>query len=178
MKANHFMMDSDGICLYVTIGINAKLPAKLIIVALNLILIGIIVYAVTQGIVAMVILSTLIGIFLLKYSFWNLYGKEHLVINTKTMMYQHDYGFFRTNPKLKFFQKGLSVVAQNVAGPEDNPQIRLAFHTFNTYDLPEEVYQTTLLITQRDANTVISAINSLFIEKVTEDYSLPPIFMN
>lgn len=178
MKDNHFMMDSDGICLYLTIGINAKLPAKLIIVTLNLILIGIIVFAVTQGIIAMMILSTLIWIFLLKYSFWNFYGKEHLVINTKTMMYQHDYGFFRTNPKLKFFQKGVSVVTQRVGSQDDNPQIRLAFHTYNAHDLPEEVYQTTLPIGQKDANTVISAINSLFIEKVTEDYSLPPIFMN
>lgn len=94
------------------------------------------------------------------------------------MMYQHDYGFFRTNPKLKFFQKGLSVIRKEAAEVGNNAQITLVFQTFNTYDLPEDVYQTALPIAKRNADLIIKAINSLFIEKITEDYSLPPIFMN
>lgn len=178
MKENHFIMDSDGVCLYVTIGINADLPAKLILGSLNLILLGIIAYAVSKEMIALIMFSTLCAILLIRLSFWNIFGKEHLVINTKTMMYQHDYGFFRTNPKLKFFQKGLSVIRKEAAEVGNNAQITLVFQTFNTYDLPEDVYQTALPIAKRNADLIIKAINSLFIEKITEDYSLPPIFMN
>ena len=178
MKENRFIMDSDGVCLYLTIGINADLPAKLILGFLNLILLGIIILAVSKGIMVLMILSTLCAIPLIRLSFWNIYGKEHLVINTKTMMYQHDYGFFRTNPKLKFFQKGLSMIEKEAAKAGINAQVLLVFQTFNTYDLPEDVYQTVLPIAKRNADLLIKAINSLFIEKITEDYSLPPIFMN
>ncbi|WP_222538363.1 hypothetical protein [Pedobacter polysacchareus] len=178
MKENFFIMDSDGVCIYVTIGINADLPAKLILGSLNLILLGVIVLAVSKGVVALMIFSTLCAILLIRFSFWNIYGKEHLVINTKTMMYQHDYGFFRTNPKLKFFQKGLSVIGKEATKAGSNAQILMIFQTYNHYDLPEDVYQTALPIAKRNADLLIKAINSLFIEKITEDYSLPPIFMN
>ncbi|SHG39422.1 hypothetical protein [Pedobacter caeni] len=178
MKDNGFMIDSDGICLFITLTLRPSLPGRLILIFLNAVLAGIITVAAIHEIPALLIVSALIFLLLIRYSLWNFYGKEHLTINTKSIRYQHEYGFFKTTAQTNKIGRSLMVEAQNIYQSGKSKQVRLVFVSHDENDFPEEVYHVAIPITQKNANAVIRGINLLYMDKVTDDYSLPPIHMN
>ncbi|RQO74055.1 hypothetical protein DBR43_01215 [Pedobacter sp. KBW06] len=178
MKDNGFMIDSDGICLFITLTLRTSLAGRLVLIFLNMMCTGIIVLAAAERITALILASTVIFLLLIRYSLWNFYGKEYLTINTKSIRYQHDYGFFKTTPQINKIGTSLMVQAQNIYQTGKPKQVRLVFISHNELDFPEEVYHVAIPITQKNANAVIRGINLLYLDKVTDDYSLPPIHMN
>ncbi|MNR02609.1 hypothetical protein D3C85_1184650 [compost metagenome] len=178
MKDNGFIIDSDGICLFITLTLRTHLFGKLTLIFLNLAVAGIAIMAVTEGIPALDIVSVLILLFLIRYSLWNFYGKEHLTINTKSIRYQHEYGFFKTTAQTNKIGKSLMVQAQNIYQSGKSKQVRLVFISHDENDFPEEIYHVAIPITQKNANSVVRGINLLYMDKVTDNYSLPPIHMN
>jgi len=178
MKDNGFTIDSDGICLFITLTLRTSLAGRLVLIFLNIVCASIIILATTEKITAMALSFTLIFLFLIRYSLWNFYGKEYLTINTKSIRYQHDYGFFKTTPQTNKIGTSLMVQGQNIYQTGKSKQVRLVFISHNEHDFPEEVYHVAIPITQKNANAVIRGINLLYLDKVTDDYSLPPIHMN
>lgn len=178
MKDNGFTIDSDGICLFITLTLRTSLAGRRALIFLNLICAGILILATTERITALLLVSILMFLMLIKYSLWNFYGKEYLTINTKSIRYQHDYGFFKTTPQINKIGTSLMVQAQNIYQAGKSKHVRLVFISHDENDFPEEIYHVAIPITQKNANAVIRGINLLYLDKVTDDYSLPPIHMN
>lgn len=102
---NRIEINSDGINAYAKISVNAsKLGIKILagFLVLEIIIVLGLLWQLKSEEVISVIIPILIGLIIfvglpIKYLLWNLYGNEELIVNTKTISWLYDYGFFKTN---------------------------------------------------------------------------------
>ena len=116
--SNSTIKHSDGINLYVEFSVRAKPIGKIILSILILFTLAafiIIFSTLDQEEIGKFIIPLSMPCFLFlvipkRYLIWNLYGKENLIINSKTISYNYDYGFIRTNLKtIPFYHLGTGI---------------------------------------------------------------------
>ncbi|MES2064319.1 MAG: hypothetical protein V4456_20550 [Bacteroidota bacterium] len=168
---------SDEICVYVSIGVSNPLYGKIALVLADAIILSVLILAIVIWIPALALVSTMFLFFLTKYTLWNLYGRENVIINTKTVSYQHDYGFFRTGYTTVPFKKGLSLKV-GPAKPAENKELLLLISSYNDNDLPVDIYTTTLSMPEDDVIRLDTLMKQLFVDKMADEYMLPPIHLN
>ncbi len=161
---------TDGINVYVTSKIQANSFGKIALTLLNtglLIFYGWFVSTIEQNEAGKMFIPVILlfGAFIYlpwRYWFWNFYGKEHIIINTKTISLINDYGIIRTNPKtIPHFQ--LATNYEFVREINEKPYGRLHFISYNPEtNLPEEVYQTTILLVKDDLDKIRDNITLVF----------------
>src|ERR1700761_486593 len=101
MQIKHPRIFSDDVCIYVFANTNHALWRKAILILASLFMFSVVCFSLAIWLPDLTILSLIIGFMVLRYSLWNIYGEENLIINTKSLSYQHGYGFFRTGYKIK-----------------------------------------------------------------------------
>lgn len=178
MKYNEFDIRYDGVCLYLSIKTQASVYAKLILCLLNIMLISLIILSITVQIVALAIFLVALFLLLIRYTAWNFWGGEYVIINSKTISYQYDYGFLITAMTTKKIGKVLhseKLVVHQYGKPE---QQTIVFSTYDENELPETIYQLAIPISDKDAESVLLGVNIVFLDKVADDYSLPPLYLN
>lgn len=178
MKDNGFSIDSDGVCLSINASLSTPLTGKLILIFLNLLNAGLLVFAIIEEVVPLALFIAAIFLLLIRYSLWNFYGKEYLTINTKSLRFQYDYGFFRTNPQIKKIGRNLSLQATNVYQMGRKTQLQVIFVCSDENDFPEEIHRMAIPISKKNADELVKLVHMIYIEKITNEYSLPPIYMN
>lgn len=176
---NNCLIKTDGVCLYVSTEVRAERTGKLMLLVLNLLIwTGIVALianvedrAIGEALLLLLIMGVIRHYTLGKYTLWNFFGKESF-INTKSFSYQHDYGFYRTNLTTKDFTR-LRVEYRNLREEKGTLSGKLFFFHYNERELPELLFETTLLIPQKYAECIIAGINELFADRMAEKYQFP-----
>ena len=110
---NRIEITSDGINAYAKIQVNAsKIGIRVlsVLLVIELILIGWIYSNLkadeTQSMAVpfLIIIIFFVGL-PVKFLLWNVYGNEYLTVNTKSISWSYDYGFFRTNLKTVKYER-------------------------------------------------------------------------
>ncbi len=160
----------DGINIYSTLKIHASSIGKIVLTIFLLVFLGVLILVVStieqeeiaSVIIPIVIISAIIIFFPLRYLIWNIYGKEILIINAKSISYYYDYGFFRTNLKTILFTR-LGTQIEFVREYDGMENGRLILYNYREVDdLPEEIHRTSILI---DLNLLVeldTEISELF----------------
>lgn len=171
---SNMKITSNGICTYVTILVKPKATGIMLLLFVNMANAAVIYFAFTQNILALLFISLAVATFLIKYSLWNLMGKENLIISTKTITYQNDYGFFKTQYLSKELNTFLDLQSEPAMEEKGMPQYKLQFISCDERGIPVVIYTTNLPVTEQDRETLRSHINHLFIDKESDQ---PPIFV-
>ena len=168
----------DGINIYITLINVSRLIAKIglimMCIFLSLPFFIIIIYggSDTPGGAAfgLIIFLILYIVLPLRLTIWNLFGKEHLIINTKTFSYQHDYGIILTNlktQKIDLIGLGLNVIGQ--INDEDYGKLDISNFDKET-DIPQLIYESSIYLTKSNFDTIIDNIKKIYENVEVEDF--------
>ena len=167
---NTLDIHTDGINIYATFKIQANFIGKFILIVficLILALLGI--GSKYSGedqnsdlIPFLIVILSLLIAFPLRYLVWNISGSEYLIINTKSISYNYDYGIFRTNLKTKTFSRlATEIVTEQVNNHIKKGHLRL-YEYSETNNLPQVIHETTILIENEKIEDLITQIWDLF----------------
>ena len=100
---NDYKLNSDGTYINLTLHLNSTTKGKVVLSIIVSILVGVLVYLPFSFpiinnpniILPIIVFAIIIFVFPIRYLFWNLYGKEHIIINKKKLIIGKDYGVFR-----------------------------------------------------------------------------------
>ena len=152
---NRVEISNDNVCVYYDASIK---PDTFLIIAITLVnifllILFIVIIASTYDadlpklslFVIYIVLPTIYTLTIGRTCLWNLFGKEHLVINTKSIAKKVSFGFFQSqwnsitinNPTYEI------VINERYAG-QDYGTLRFLHHDEN--DLPIEIFSTTVVL--------------------------------
>lgn len=178
MPINDLQLTYDDVCVYATTLVKATSSAKFILAFINLLFLGIIVlFLVTQVFVGALFFFGL-EIFIIKYTLWNLFGEERLIINTKAISYQQHYGFFTTSFQRIELHKRVVVLPYDQIVDGAKKSTKFLFQSYNDHDLPYVVYHSVLNIPEADFEELLRKIDQMFLDEMTTSYEMPTIYMN
>ncbi|RMD95814.1 MAG: hypothetical protein D6816_19805, partial [Bacteroidetes bacterium] len=138
---NKIEIDSDGINVFVMMNVKASRPGIItlsVFLILEIILISVLLWHFDFEEASLLVIFMLIGFAFfiglpLKYLLWNLYGNEELIVNTKSISWSYDYGFFKTNLQtVKYDTLGTGYA--KVRGDDDEELGRLLFFNYRKED--------------------------------------------
>ncbi len=168
---NTVEISNDNVCVYYDASIKPDtfLIVVLTLINLFLLLLFIIIIASTYDaglpklslFVIYVVLPTIYLLTVGRVCLWNLFGKEHLVINTKSIAKKVSFGFFQSqwnlininNPTYEI------VINERYSGQEYGT---LRFIHYDENDLPIEVFSTTVVLPIERLLTLVSELDYVY----------------
>lgn len=183
---NRIEISTDGVNAYANIEVNAsKIGIRILSIFLVLEILGVIglFSQAKSGEIASVIIPFLIVLILFVglpviYLLWNLYGKETLIVNTKSISWAYDFGFFKTNLKTVKYNR-LGTGYEKVRGEEGDEVGRLILLNFREDDnLPEVIHQTTVLLNRKEIQEFDNEISYIFENEFLNKNSFIPFSIN
>ncbi len=183
---NRINIKVDELNIYASIEVNASKIGMRILSTLLLIEFLVFVYLfsttsldeISQFVVPMIFSLILFVGIPVKYLLWNLYGKEEIIINSKSISWSYDYGFFKTNMETVTFDR-LSTNFEHVRQTGNVDIGRLLFINYRAEDnLPEILHQTTALLSKSDIEYFDNQISKIFISEFLDDYGFIPFSNN
>lgn len=178
MKDDNFEMSFDGICIYIALSVENPLMGKIFLITADLIIFGVFFTAIYTWIPGLALVSLAFLFFLLRYTLWNFFGSEYIIINTKAISYQHDYGFIRMPRVTKSINKILQLKYDSDYLDKDQIKVKLNMVSYDENDLPIIIYQVSLPVSLQNAERLDALIKQIFMDKMSDDYSLPNINLN
>ncbi len=183
---NRIVISTNGINAYIKIRVNAskigtRILSFFVIAEVIAVLVGL--FHIKSEEVVSLIIPILIIIFLfiglpLKYLLWNLFGNEVLIVNTKSISWSYDYGFFKTNLKTVKYHR-LGTAYDKVRGEKEEEVGRLTFYNFREEDnLLEFIHQTTILLSREDIQNIDRQISDIFTNDFLNQNGFIPFSAN
>lgn len=176
---NILQMNSDQVNLYITINVETKLIGKIVISGIIVsmsILIGFTLLNTDQAfdsidtVLPVFILIILIYILPIKYFLWNFFGKEHIIINTKSISHSFDYGLIRTALRTQKIDR-LALHYEAGTIKEDIEKGHLIFYNYRNEDhLPEIIYRTNAILTKEKILQIEDEIQRLYQHEFNEGF--------
>ena len=183
---NTYTKQFDGVNLYLQLSVKTKLIGKLVLFFFIIICFIAVAYLTvtsskdennnSEFIVPALIFSIIIIVFPVRYLIWNCYGKEYLILNTKTLSYYYSYHIINTTLKTKKINElsiGIEIIKE-----EDNIEYGiLIFYNINEEtNLSEFLFQTSVLLNYEDLQHIRNAIFDLFFEDEFKEIDKEEIF--
>lgn len=183
---NRIEINSDGINAYAKISVNAsqtgiKILSGFLILEIIIVL-GLLWQIKSEEVISMIIpILIVLVVFVglpIKYLLWNLYGKEELIVNTKSISWSYDYGFFKTNLQtVKYHRLGTGY--EKVKGDDDKEVGKLIFYNYREEDnLPEFIHQTTILLNKKEIEKFDKEISDVFANEFLNKNGFVPFSIN
>ena len=170
MMKNSINLKSDGINVYATMSVKAKIIGKIVLSILIILLVVFFVFITSsielqefgKAIIPLLLFFGILFFFSFRYLVWNLFGKEELIINTKTISYCYDYGVIKTNLKTVHYDKlGTGFVSSRVVNGVEFGN--LIFYNYKKEDnLPDLIHQTSVLIDVQRINEINMLIQQVY----------------
>lgn len=176
----------DGINFYATFSVKANVTGKVILSTMILILLTMYFFVAStitkedlrEMLFPMILISALIIFFPIRYLLWNLFGKETLIVNTKTVSYRYDYGILKTNLKTVHFER-LGTGFQIIKEENEIESGKLLFYNYRGEDnLPEIIHQTSVLLDTIDIQEINMEISKIFANEFNEKNDFIPYSEN
>ncbi|RZJ89361.1 MAG: hypothetical protein EOO20_11205 [Chryseobacterium sp.] len=131
-----------------------------------------------EGTPAPIIVFGLAELFIVKYTLWDVFGKERLIINDSSPSYQQHYGFFNTALNTLPFNKKIWIVDSENVIVGNNLFVKSQFEFCDKDSLTEVVYHSVLDITVADFKKFLEYIDRLFIDDLIREYAMLEINLN
>lgn len=167
----------DDLNLYIETRILKSLPAKIYMAALGLFFAipGATILWMGGGpaIPIAVMVFAAWNILISKLVLWNIFGKELIILNTKSVSYQRSYGIIETNLRTQPFQhlRIASVVTKENSGMEYS---KLQFYNYNEHGLPELLLESSIALPEQYIAAIFQHANNMF----APEEGFPPISLN
>ncbi|MCB9310488.1 MAG: hypothetical protein H6567_10565 [Lewinellaceae bacterium] len=183
---NRIKISTDGINVYATLDVNAsKIGVRILGVMLfvEIIVVLILLSQVKPDeIISMIIPIVLVLIFFIglpiKYFLWNVYGKEELIVNAKSISWAYDYGFFKTNLKTVNYDR-LGTGYERVQILNDEELGKLIFYNYRESDnLQEMIHSTTVLLKKDEIEVFDRKISEVFSNELLDSNGFIPFSIN
>ncbi len=183
---NEYEINNDGVNIYLTLFVKSHPIGKILLSIFTLTLIILLIYIAStssikdepQSVFGIIIFGAFIFFVPFRYLLWNLFGKEHLIINTKTLSYNRDYGIYRTNLKTKYHER-LGLGIEHTRTFENIEYGNLIFNTYNKdSDLPELLYSTSINLELKKINNIENEIEKLYDIGIDENIEFSKASLN
>jgi len=183
---NEYEINSDGMNIYLTLFVKSHPIGKILLSIFILALIILLIYISStlslkdepESVLGVFIFGIFIFFIPFHYLLWNLYGKEYLIINTKSLSYNRDYGIYKTNLKTKY-HKRLGLGFELIRTFENVEYGNLIFNTYNKEsDLPELVYSTSINLELKKINEIENEIEKLYNVGIDENIEFNKTSLN
>ena len=183
---NTATVHSDGINVYLTSVVRSNPIGKYIITFFTLGFSALLLFIFIKidpretgaAILPIFLIAALFFFFVGRYTLWNWFGKEHLIINAKSISYRYDYGWYSTNLKTIPLVR-LGYASEFVQTINKTDFGRIYFYNYRQEDdLPELVLQTTVLIPESKIQETNTLINEIFERKYYEQAEFIPFSKN
>jgi hypothetical protein len=175
----------DEICIYLNSEVRIPTYAKIILIIINLFLwTGFIFIASSinaNQVKSFFIPSVLIIVFLVfvgRFTTWNLWGEEFVIINTKALTHYKSFGIVQTNKSVIKIEKTLAFVYNKVKVEDETEFGDLHFFDYDENNNPIQIYETNILMTKEIAEEVISKIKLLYELEFYEKEKIIPYTLN
>ncbi|WP_028890224.1 hypothetical protein [Tenacibaculum ovolyticum] len=174
---NVFDISSDGINVYLSLEIKTSRTLKVLLVIVLLfvvVLLGFLFSAldikeVPKLILPMIIIPVLIFYFLIRYVLWNLFGKEVVIVNRKSISSGLDYGLYKTNLKTILIDR-LGFGEEFVREFELVRYGNINFYNYNKLtNLPELIHSTSVELTLEEIINVHDKVSEIFMDDFNEE---------
>lgn len=173
MLKNDVNLFSDGINVYITLTVKSKLAGKIILSTLTMLLC--IAYALmlfyipgeeVGAFIIPVLGIPLVIIFIpLRYLLWNLYGQQRIIVNAKTISYNHSYGWVETRLKTIAFNR-LGTSINTMPHREDGENGTFIFYNYvSDTNLPEVILETSVSIPKEKLKEMDEMIAEVFYQE-------------
>jgi len=170
---------TDGVCVYVSAKVSNPILGKIALVIADAMILSVAILAIKIRIPGLLLFSMLPLFFLAKYTLWNFFGRETLIINTKSFSYQHDYGVIKMAFVTKKIANKIIVKALPVETDDTENPLQLSFISYHKEnDIPFEVYHTSLYFSEKEAIYINSLIQQLFIDELSKNNEFPAVYLN
>lgn len=159
MKPGHFKVNQDGDNLSATIVVQSTFASRALLYTLNILFIAVIILFTIGGVGVIVLFILAFEILFLRYSLWNLYGAETIILSQKTLTYQLSYGLIKLPEKVIPIHQSIKAIPfyENFQGGDK--ALKLAFESFDDRNEPVNIYQTKLVISQQQYQLFIKSFN-------------------
>jgi hypothetical protein len=178
MGLNDLNLDYDGNNVCITIKSKVSLAFRIFFITCNLALLGLIILAVILHIPAFALAAVILLLFSLRYTLWNLYGREKLTISKRLVTYSHSCLFFKTHLHTKRIGKKLTVVPYELYGQGKVRMVHVVFEACNVNNVPENVYEFSLPVRVEQAEMISYMLSLLYLNKVSFDFNRTKICAN
>lgn len=159
----------DGINIYITLINEVRFVAKIglvmmcVFLSFPFVILSIYGGSATSGgaVFGFIVFLIIYIVFPLRLTIWNLFGEEHLILNTKSFSYQHDYGIILTNfktQKIDLIGLGLNVIGQ--IDDEDYGKLDIFNYDEETY-VPHLIYKSSIYLTKSNFETIVESLKKL-----------------
>ncbi len=183
---NRIDISTDGINAYANIEVGAskigvRMLSILLIVEIILV-VGLLSQIKSEEAISLII-PMVIGLVIFvglpfKYLLWNLYGKEELIVNSKSISWAYNYGFFKTNLKTVNYDR-LGTGYERVRGENEEEVGRLVFYNYRGEDnVPELIHQTTVLLGKDEIEEFDNQISNVFANEFLNKNGFIPFSTN
>ena len=116
--------------------------------------------------------------FVIKYTLWNLFGKEKTIINTKSLSIQLNYGIFTTPSKTTVLNKRILLCHYDEIIQNNQKLLKILVQSYNEHNLPTLIYQSALFVAAADFERVALLLHQLYVDEMVEEIGMPQIYLN
>jgi hypothetical protein len=162
MKPADFFVNYDGNSLTATIVVRPAIASKILLYALNILFLAIIILFTIGGVGVIVLFIVAFEILFLRYSIWNLYGSETIILKRHTLSYQQSYGFIKLPIKMLPIHKSIRVIPFHEDFRSGSKAMKLIFESHDDANEPVNLYQTALVISQHDYHLFMRSFKQYF----------------
>ena len=182
---NFTEIHTDGICVYINSAVGAKLMPKLILLFLNIVVFTLLFWALSnvedkeigKAIIGTITFMVILFYTLIKYTLWNFWGQEFIIVNDKTISYQFDYGFYRTNLKTFHFNR-LGTGYEYVRDFDNEPEGKFLFFDYDKDKIPHLIFNSTILMNEESISRIDEKIVEVFVNELNLEYNFIPYSQN
>lgn len=178
---------NDGACVYLDSTIRPDAIAKVTLVTLNLfffLIFGVILYA-TWGaemsrlslLAVYVVLPIIYAVSVGRLTLWNLFGREYIIINTKSLSFKRKYGIFSGNLKVLPFS-GLHYTIKETDKYSGIPYGTINFAQHNQLGHSINLFTTSITLPIKQLNHLVEQIMFLFTLEQISDPEYEIIHLN
>lgn len=175
---------TDGASVYLDLTLVSSLTGRIILIILNLLLWTgfILIFSIIpkEEISSFIFPAILIIAFLIyvpvRFTFWNIWGKEFIRISPRSISHSRSYGIINTNEKtININRFGFAYEVTKKYGGEDYGTFY--FYNYHDNDSPELIFENSIHISKEIAEEITELLESL-IKKDDLIYQIEEISIN
>ncbi len=169
---------NDRVNLQIQIREEPSKLTRILMIAVNICSLAIVIVALVDWLLGLVVLGLLLTMLSGWITLWHCYGSEKLIINTKTLSFQHKYGFYNGPVETRKINRAINISLTPARAHNRNEHYNLIFETYNDLELPEEIYRTRFGITKADFAILKRSVRALYFERVNPEYLKQTFILN
>lgn len=162
MKASSFKVEESEDAVTVGLAIRSSAGSKIFLYALNILLISIIILFFIGDIGVITAFITVMEVLLFRYSLWNLYGSEIIVLKKDSLSHQQFYGIIKMPLRSVNITRSLKVFPVHDNFQAGNNAMKLVFESVDESSHPVNLYQTSLAISQQNYKILMETFNRFY----------------